>query len=100
MDYRYVYDEVSNIKKKTTLDGAYIYDYDRLDRLTDAAPPAGLQASTTNINGLPIEKYSYDNAHNRLSSLHQPRTWTYNENNELKSWGLGAQKRTVPKTHH
>jgi YD repeat-containing protein len=58
MDHKYTYDEVSNISKKTTLDGDYIYGYDRLDRLTDATPPVGLQSSATNLSGLPIEKYS------------------------------------------
>ena len=95
MDHRYIYDEVSNISKKTTLDGDYVYSYDRLDRLTDAAPPAGLQQSASNTTGLPIERYSYDNVHNRLTSLHQPGPWIYNENNELTAWGSAATKHAI-----
>ena len=95
MDHRYIYDEVSNIKKKTTLDGEYIYDYDHLDRLTGATPPLSLRQSASNPNGLPDEKYTYDGVHNRMSSQHQPGVWVYNDNNELKSWGLGAEQKTI-----
>ena len=92
MDHVYTYDEVSNIKTKTTLDGEYIYGYDKLDRLTDATPPLSLRQSASNPNGLPDEKYHYDGVHNRMSSQHQPGVWVYNDNNELKFWGLGAAK--------
>jgi RHS repeat-associated protein len=95
MDHKYTYDEVSNIQKKTTLDGDYIYGYDRLDRLTDATPPVGLQATATNSNGLPVEKYSYDNVHNRMTSIHQPGQWVYNDNNELLAWGTDALKHAI-----
>jgi YD repeat-containing protein len=95
MDHRYEYDAVSNITKKTTLDGIYLYEYDRLDRLTRASPPATLLQTPTNPNGLPNEQYSYDEVHNRMSSAHQPGPWMYNANNELKSWGDGAEKHVI-----
>jgi len=95
MDHRYMYDEVSNIKKKTTLDGEYVYGYDRLDRLTEATPPLSLRQSASNPNGLPDEKYTYDGVLNRMSSQHQPGVWVYNDNNELKAWGLGAEQKAI-----
>ena len=61
-----------NIKKKTTLDGEYVYIYDNLDRLTGATPQLSLRQSASNPNGLPDEKYTYDDVHNRISSQHQP----------------------------
>jgi large repetitive protein len=87
MKHQYQYDAVSNITKKTTLDGAYDYGYDDLDRLTRATPPANL--------GLPNEAYTYDGVHNRMSSAHQPGVWTYNDNNELLSWGSGVEKHVI-----
>jgi len=95
MDHRYLYDEVSNITRKTTLDGAYVYAYDDLDRLTGATPPPSLISSPSNPDGLPDEAYSYDNVHNRLTSAHQPGPWIYNANNELKQWGVGEQQETI-----
>jgi RHS repeat-associated protein len=88
MDHRYSYDEVSNITKKSTLDGDYVYDYDKLDRLTEATPPASLIE-------LPKEKYNYDGVHNRLFSQHQIGAWNYNPNNELQSWGVAAERRQL-----
>jgi RHS repeat-associated protein len=95
MDHRYKYDEVSNILKKTTLDGEYVYEYDQLDRLLIARPPLSLELSTTNPEGLPVEAYSYDAVHNRNTSAHQPGAWVYNENNELTQWGIGSQQRKL-----
>jgi RHS repeat-associated protein len=88
MDHRYSFDEVSNITKKSTLDGDYVYDYDKLDRLTEATPPSALTE-------LPKEKYNYDGVHNRLFSQHQIGSWNYNPNNELLSWGVAAEKRQL-----
>ncbi len=95
MDHRYLYDEVSNINRKTTLDGTYDYGYDALDRLTRATPPASLIAGPGNPDGLPDEAYTYDNVHNRLTSAHQPGPWIYNANNELKQWGVGEQLKVI-----
>ncbi len=75
MDYRYQYDAASNISQKTTLEGMTQYQYDPLDRLTQANPPTTL--------GLPQEHYQYDALGNRITSLHQPGTFSYNANNQL-----------------
>jgi RHS repeat-associated protein len=95
MNHRYQYDEVSNISKKTSLDGDYAYDYDDLDRLTKAEPPVPLRQSPENPDGLPVEGFSYDAVHNRESSAHQPGAWIYNANNELTQWGQGMNKRQL-----
>jgi YD repeat-containing protein len=89
MNHRYDYDATSNITKKTTLDGEYLYGYDELDRLIKATPSPQLQQQ------LPVEAYTYDAVHNRESSVHQPGVWSYNANNELLSWGNGADQRTL-----
>jgi len=54
-----------------------------------------LRQSASNPNGLPDEKYNYDGVHNRMSSQHQPGVWVYNDNNELKAWGLGAEQKAI-----
>jgi RHS repeat-associated protein len=95
MNHRYQYDEVSNISQKTSLDGDYVYDYDDLDRLTKAEPPALLRQSPENPDGLPVEGFSYDAVHNREFSAHQPGAWIYNANNELTQWGQGMNKRQL-----
>ncbi len=87
LDYRYTYDAVSDILQRQTQDGTYAYAYDNLDRLTVATPPPALQTSTSNPNGLPVEGYSYDGVHNRLSSQHQPGPWQYNADNQLLAYG-------------
>lgn len=95
LDHRYRYDPVSNIDEKDTREGRYDYGYDGLDRLTEATPPVGLPVNDTNPVGLPIERYRYDRVHNRLESDHQPGTWIYNANNELKSYGTGVERRVL-----
>jgi RHS repeat-associated protein len=92
LNHRYEYDAVSNITKKTTLDGEYQYGYDELDRLTNANPPDSLEQSPTS---LPVERYNYDGVHNRTQSTHQPGAWAYNSNNELNTWGIGENKRVL-----
>jgi RHS repeat-associated protein len=87
----YQYDAASDILSKTTLDGPTAYQYDALSRLTAVTPPEPLQRSQTNPNGLPVENYSYDGVHNRLSSAHQPGPWVYNANHQLLNHGEGTQ---------
>ena len=87
MDYRYTYDPVSNISSRQTQDGNYSYGYDNLDRLTQATPPANLN--------LPNEQYGYDAVHNRVTSAHQPGTWVYNANHQLRQYGSGEQTVTL-----
>lgn len=94
MDFRYTYDSAGNIIQRVTEDGEYNYIYDKLDRLTGATPPASVQASPSNQSGLPVEQYSYDAVHNRISSAHQPGPWTYNADNQLLSYGQNTQRQT------
>ena len=94
MDYRYTYDATGNVVKRITEDGEYDYAYDKLNQLTGATPPANLQASQTNPNGLPVEQYTYDAAHNRISSAHQPGAWSYDADNRLTTYGSAAQQQS------
>ena len=87
----YQYDAASDILSKTTLDGATAYQYDALSRLTSVTPPESQQRSETNPIGLPVESYTYDGVHNRLSSAHQPGPWVYNANHQLLNHGEGNQ---------
>lgn len=88
VDHRYDYDAVGNVVGKTTEDGDYGYGYDALDRLTAATPPASVLAPEV-VDGLPLERYTYDGLHNRKSSERQPGTWTYDADNRLVSYGTG-----------
>ena len=92
MDFSYQYNNAGDIVQRTTDEGNYIYQYDALDRLVAAIPPAPLQSSTGNPLGLPVEGYSYDAVHNRVASLHQPGLWAYNGNNQLIQYGQGAEQ--------
>jgi RHS repeat-associated protein len=94
LDYEYQYDVGGNITRRTTEDGEYLYGYDALGRLTEAAPPLGLQQGPGNPDGLPLEQYTYDGVHNRQTSAHQPGPWVYNENNELQSYGVDVNQET------
>ncbi|HJU40536.1 MAG TPA: RHS repeat-associated core domain-containing protein [Tahibacter sp.] len=90
MDLHYSFDADGNLAERSDSDGTYTYDYDALDRLTQAVPPASLQAGTA---ALPVERYGYDAVYNRRSSEHQPGPWNYNADNQLLSYGLAQQKR-------
>ncbi|HRW65213.1 MAG TPA: RHS repeat-associated core domain-containing protein [Candidatus Competibacter sp.] len=89
LDWQYTYDATGNITQKDTQDGRYAYAYDALSRLTAATPPSTLQAGAANPNGLPLERYTYDAVHNRLSSAHQPGLWAYDADNRLTQYGQG-----------
>ena len=91
----YKYDALFNVIKKSTLDGDFDYQYDKLTRLTEVKPPLNLRQSASNPSGLPLEEYTYDSANNRKTSGHQPGSWDYNGNNELVSWGLGSELRKL-----
>ena len=94
MDYRYRYDGASNVTQRTTEEGDYQYQYDNLDRLIGAVPPAVLQVSAANPNGLPLEGYSYDALYNRVASIHQPGSWIYDVDNQLLQYGQGQEQTT------
>nr|WP_312370838.1 RHS repeat-associated core domain-containing protein [Delftia acidovorans] len=74
----YQYDKAGNITQIDSDLGTTEYGYDNLDRLTQASPNQNLQGL-----GLPQEMYSYDAVGNRITSAHQPGTWTYNDDNQL-----------------
>lgn len=77
----YQYDKAGNITQIDSDLGKTEYGYDPLDRLTKAAPDQKLQGL-----GLPAEQYQYDAVHNRTFSGHQVGTWSYNADNQLKSY--------------
>ncbi|CAN7516605.1 RHS repeat-associated core domain-containing protein [Acidovorax sp. LjRoot117] len=74
----YQYDLAGNITQIDSDLGNTQYGYDKLSRLTQAAPDNNLK----NL-GLPLEQYSYDPVGNRTSSGHQPGMWSYNGDNQL-----------------
>jgi len=76
MDRRYSYDDVGNMDTKDTEHGLYDFDYDELDRLTEADNPS-----------LSNEVYSYDDSSNRLADSRVTGTWVYNQNNQLTEIG-------------
>ncbi len=81
MSLSYQYDAASNIRQVSSDLGGTQYGYDLLGRLTQAKPDAALQSL-----GLPVEQYSYDSLHNRISSSHQPGSWSYNGDNQLTQY--------------
>ena len=80
---QYQYDPMSNITRvdenKVNTTNAYLYQYDKLYRLTSADNPSGL----------PDEQYTYDKLGNRLLDNGKPNPaqannqWQYNANNQL-----------------
>ena len=78
MNYQYTYDTAGYITQKQTEHGAYYYQYDNQDRLTNVDNP--------NTTTLTDETYTYDKVGNRLSSASTP-TWSYNVNNQLTGYG-------------
>ena len=75
---QYQYDLAGNITQIGSDLGNTQYGYDKLSRLTQAAPDNSLK----NL-GLPLEQYSYDPVGNRTSSGHQQGMWSYNGDNQL-----------------
>ena len=96
MSFAYQYDAAGNITQRQTEEGTWNYGYDLIDRLTQATPPQDLQQNPANPQSdkLPVEAYSYDPVHNRLSSQHQPGLWQYNQDNQLQSYGIGSEQRS------
>ncbi|MEG2466818.1 MAG: RHS repeat-associated core domain-containing protein [Comamonas sp.] len=74
----YQYDKAGNITQIHSDLGITQYGHDNLDRLTRASPDHNLQSL-----GLPTEMYSYDAVGNRVSSAHQPGSWSYNQDNQM-----------------
>jgi YD repeat-containing protein len=80
--FAYTYDAVRNVATMSDGDGTHGYQYDGLDRLTDATHPPGI--------GLPeVENFAYDKVGNR-EDADNPNDWQYNANNQLVDSPLGA----------
>ncbi len=77
MDYSYAFDNVGNIKERTTQQGTYKYTYDKAYRLTSAEQPSIFGNQT----------YAYDENSNRseLVNSEGSSAYVYNENHELVS---------------
>ena len=70
MNFGYQFDEVSNINQITRQGRATAYSYDALYQLTEAIPAPVVNANPANppsSTSLPVERYSYDLVHNRLT---------------------------------
>jgi RHS repeat-associated protein len=89
-DEAHEFDQLSNVSRTTTPDGQFSYTYDSLNRLMSSTPPAALQLSAGNPDGLPVESYEYDAAGNRTRGQQYQGSWTYNANDELLSAGEGS----------
>jgi len=94
LNYQYGFDNVGNIKTKTTEHGNYLYDYDNLYRLTAATNPSPLIS----------EGYTYDAVGNRLTDSKTTDPWVYNANNQLTgvdaiSYTFDANGNTTKKTN-
>jgi RHS repeat-associated protein len=74
MTYDYTYSPAGNVTAKTTEQGNYAYQYDRLYRLANATNPSSNEA------------YTYDAVGNRLTSANVTGNWNYNQNNELLNY--------------
>ena len=72
MAYHYEHSPAGNITAKNTEHGNYVYQYDELYRLTEAANPT-----------IADEAYTYDAVGNRLTATGTAGTLSYNDNNEL-----------------
>ncbi|MEJ5150475.1 RHS repeat-associated core domain-containing protein [Comamonas sp. MYb396] len=68
----YEYDVTGNIKQIDDQNGIFKYAYDDDNRLTEVEP----NGDARNL-GFESEAYKYDNAGNRIFSLHQPGGWVY-----------------------
>ncbi len=75
----YEHSSTDQVRKKTTEDGEYTYQYDDVYHLTNASHPV-----------LDNESYSYDLVGNRLTAAKVPEGASYNANNALISYGESA----------
>jgi RHS repeat-associated protein len=94
LNYQYGFDNVGNIKTKTTEHGNYVYDYDELYRLKTATNPSPLLSET----------YTYDAVGNRLTDSKTTGNWAYNANNQFTgvdaiSYEYDLNGNTIQKIH-
>ncbi|MCU7937401.1 MAG: RHS domain-containing protein [Candidatus Thiodiazotropha sp. (ex Dulcina madagascariensis)] len=82
LDYQYHYDATGNILQKATQGKTYGYDYDLLQRLTEAV------ATTQPETGEPqteTEGWQYDPNGNRTVDNLNPGSWVYDNNDRLQT---------------
>nr|WP_256460983.1 RHS repeat-associated core domain-containing protein [Comamonas sp. B21-038] len=77
----YKYDLAGKVSEVKNAIGVIEYKYDDADRLVGVIPDQNLIN-----NGLPLENYSYDAVHNRISSSVSVDQWKYNKNNQLTEY--------------
>jgi RHS repeat-associated protein len=82
LDYQYNYDETGNILRKITQSKTYDYDYDLLERLTEAAASYPDEEGNTQNE---IEGWQYDPNGNRTLDNLNPGSWVYDSNDRLQS---------------
>jgi RHS repeat-associated protein len=76
----YSYDQESNVVNLLSERGSAVYEYDKLNRLIGVS---------TDVLGMPAERYSYDESGNRLTDSRRPNpgktdgSWAYNDGNQL-----------------
>jgi RHS repeat-associated protein len=87
LDYRYSYDDTGNIRQKTTQAKTVVYDYDLLQRLTEAL--ATTQSDTGEAQS-ETEGWLYDPNGNRTQDNLNPGSWDYDINDRLVSSPLAT----------
>jgi RHS repeat-associated protein len=90
-DLKHTFNPVSRLTQRNSKEGASTYEYDDLDRLTQAIPPTSINLASGSRLNLPIETYAYDGLHNRVKSRHQTgalnNAWSTNANHQLTQYG-------------
>jgi RHS repeat-associated protein len=76
MTRSYQYNPLGNITEKLTEHGNYNYQYDDLQRLTEAVNPLSNN-----------EAFTYDELDNRKTAAGIEGEWSYNANNQLEDYG-------------
>ncbi len=80
MDEQYRYDARGKLSERHTEHGDYSYQYDGLERLTQAKGPEE------------TEGWAYDPNGNRIQDLLKPGSWSYDENDRLVESPLGSYR--------
>ncbi|MEW8660623.1 MAG: RHS repeat-associated core domain-containing protein [Candidatus Thiodiazotropha endolucinida] len=100
LDHQYNYDDTGNILQKATQAKTVDYDYDLLQRLTEAG--ATIQPETGDPQ-VEIEGWQYDPNGNRTQDNLNPGSWVYDLNDRLQaspvaSYGYDQAGNTISKT--
>ncbi|MBV2124668.1 MAG: RHS domain-containing protein [Candidatus Thiodiazotropha sp. (ex Ctena orbiculata)] len=100
LDYQYNYDATGNILQKATQAKTVDYDYDLLQRLTEAAATIQPDIGDPQVE---IEGWQYDPNGNRTQDNLNPGSWVYDLNDRLQSspiatYGYDQAGNTISKT--